>query len=70
MNRSLKLKRQAAGLSAAQLAELAGSKEMRIFAFERDRYPPRRDEAVRIAAALNAEAFELWPDLFQQEVIP
>ena len=64
MNTTLKHKRQAAGLSAADLAEQAGTKEMRIVAFERERYPPRRDEALRIAAALGADAWEIWPDLF------
>ena len=66
MNRLLTNARKTHGLSAAGLAELTGSKEMRIYAFERDRYPPRKDEALRIAAALGVEAFELWPDLFKE----
>lgn len=66
MNRTLTTLRKSRGKSAAALAEQAGSKEMRIYAFERDRYPPRRDEAIRIAAALGAEAWQIWPELFGQ----
>lgn len=70
MNMILRFRRRAAGLSAAELATRAGSKEMRVFAFERERYPPRRDEALRIAAVLGADAWEIWPDLFNNGETP
>ena len=64
MNDILKLKRLEKGLSAAKLAAEAGSREMRVFAFERGRYPPHRDEAIRIAVVLGTDPAELWPELF------
>ena len=59
MNR-LKELRHAAGLTAAALAEKANTFEMRIYAFERRRYPPRQDEARRIAEVLGADPDELF----------
>lgn len=58
--------RTAAGLTAYQLAQAAGSREPRIFAFERERYRPRTDEAQRIAVALGREVEDLFPDGMQR----
>ena len=60
---TLKELRLAAGLSAAALADKASTFEMRIYAFERRRYPPRPAEAKRIAKALNADPAALFPNL-------
>ena len=55
--------RRKAGLSAAVLAEVAGTDEMRVFAFERGRYKPHPDEADRIARVLGQPVETLFPDL-------
>ncbi len=57
--------RKRSGLSAVALAESAGSNEVRIFAFERGRYQPHRDEAMRISAALNTAPEILFPEMFK-----
>jgi ribosome-binding protein aMBF1 (putative translation factor) len=59
--------RRKAGLSAFGLATAAGTREPRIFAFERQRYRPTADEGRRIAEALNDEPARLFPDGFQRE---
>ena len=56
--------RKAAGLTAYQLATAASTREPRIYAFERDRYRPRVDEAQRIADVLHCDAAELFPSVF------
>lgn len=62
----LKALRQAAGLTAAGLADIAGSREMRIYAFERRRHRPHPDEARRIAQALDSKVEVLFPDMTGQ----
>ena len=57
--------RRAAGLTAYQLAQAAGSREQRIYAFERDRYRPGPEEARRLAVALGADVVEMFPDVFK-----
>ena len=70
MNQTLILARKNRGLSAAATAEQAGTLEMRIYAFERERHRPRKDEALRIAAVLGVDPWELWPELFGEGVSP
>jgi transcriptional regulator with XRE-family HTH domain len=59
----LKHARKAAGLSAAKLADLAGTREMRVYAFERERHRPRAEEAQRIAEVLHCDVRELFPNV-------
>lgn len=60
---TLKTAWQAAGLTAAALAEIAGTNEMRLYAISRRRYRPRPDEARRIAEVLRIDPAKLFPDL-------
>jgi DNA-binding XRE family transcriptional regulator len=62
MKRNLNEERRAAGLSAFKLATLAGTREPRIYSFERDRYRPRTDEAQRIAGVLGVAVSDLFPN--------
>ena len=64
----LHIARHRAGLTAFELAQAAGTREPRIFAFERARFRPRFDEAERIAKALNDDPARLFPDGFQSEI--
>lgn len=57
----LKKARVAAGLTAYALAKKADTLESRIYAYERQRFHPKRDEALRIAKALGASVEELFP---------
>lgn len=59
--------RQAAGLTAIRLAELAASTEQRVFQIERRRYRPKRDEARRIATVLDLPIRKLFPDGVQED---
>lgn len=65
---ALRQARIEAGLTAFALAERAASKEGRIYAFERGRHRPKRDEAIRISAALGKRAKDLFPDVFTEDV--
>ena len=58
--------RLAAGLTAWELAQAARTREPRIYAFERERYRPRADEAQRIAVALGHEVEDLFPEGFNE----
>lgn len=51
----MKKKRLELGLTAARLAELAGTQEMRVYFLERDRFLPKVPEAVRLAGALTQQ---------------
>lgn len=64
---SLKHHRVKAGLSAFQLAEMAGSSEMRVYFVERQRYRPRRAEAEGFARVLKTTVQKLFPDGVQHE---
>lgn len=64
---ALRQARTKAGLTAFALAERTASKEGRIYAFERGRHRPRRDEALRISAVLGERAEDLFPDVFAEE---
>ena len=59
--------RRRAGLTAYELAKQAGTREPRIYAFERERYRPTFAEAERIADVLHIDEAELFPDGFQRE---
>jgi len=59
----LKSRRMARGMTALQLALAAGSNETRIFALERGRCNPSRDEAEAIGRALGVRADSLFPEL-------
>jgi transcriptional regulator with XRE-family HTH domain len=63
---ALRQARMKARLTAFALAERAESKEGRIYAFERGRHRPKRDEALRISAVLGERADDLFPDVFQE----
>ena len=63
---TLQLKRTTAGLTAADLARLADTAEMRVYQFERGRFRPRPDEAARIAKVLGADVDDLFPAGVQQ----
>jgi len=70
MNRLMKQKRRERGFSAAETAEQAGTTEMRIYAFERDRFRPKVQEAHAIAAVLGCTAEELFPGMFPTPAAP
>jgi len=53
--------RKTAALTAYQLATAAGTREPRIYAFERNRHRPRFDEARQIAEVLQTTPEELFP---------
>jgi len=59
----LSYRRKSKGLSALALALAAGTSEMRIYAIERGRATPRREEAAALARALGAPVDTLFPDL-------
>lgn len=63
----LKNARRAAGLTALRLSELSGIAEQKIYAVERGRYRPRRDEALTWAAALAMPPETAFPELFDTE---
>lgn len=54
--------RMKAGLSAYELANRAGTLEMRVYAFERQRFNPHQDEAERLATVLGTMPEKLFPD--------
>ena len=58
-------RRKAKGLSALDLALDAGTSEMRIYAIERGRCTPGRDEAEALARALGMKSETLFPDVFK-----
>lgn len=66
MNELLKKKRLEAGMSALRLAQLSDSQEMRIYNFERGRFLPRPDEALRISGVLGADPRKLFPGLVER----
>ncbi len=66
---ALSEKRRAAGWTAMQLAKAAGTFEPRIYAFERDRFSPHFDEALRIANALGVPVAELFPRVIQRRTM-
>lgn len=63
MREKLKVLRLAAGLTALQLAQLAGTTESRIYAFERGRNRPHIQEGISIATALHVSPVEIFPDM-------
>ena len=60
----LKTARRAMGLTALQLGEHAGIKEQKVFAVERGRYLPTRDEATRWAGVLGMAPAKAFPAIF------
>jgi len=50
----------AAGLTALELADLAGTTENRLFPIERGRFRPRADEAARLASALGVSIHDIF----------
>lgn len=64
---SLRDKRNKAGLTALALGQLAGVHELRIYAIERGRIPPREGEAQRLALVLNNTPAELFPEHFSEK---
>ena len=64
IHNKLRQARDEASLTALRLGELAGVHEMRVYALERGRIPPRQREAQRIAAALDTTPAELFPGVF------
>lgn len=63
----LKTARKRAGLTALALGQAAGVNELRLYQLERGRFPPHRDEAERLAAALGMKPEKLFPALFVKE---
>jgi len=53
--------RIASGLTALELADIAGTTEMRVYSVERGRFRPRPGEARRLAVALGANPAEMFP---------
>jgi DNA-binding XRE family transcriptional regulator len=53
--------RNAAKLTAIQLADVAGTTEDRVYQIERGRFRPRPDEARRLALALGTDTDHLFP---------
>ncbi len=70
MNSLMKQKRRERGVSAAESAEQAGTTEMRWYAFERERYRPKPQEAYAIAEVLGCTAEELFPGMFPTKAAP
>ena len=64
MTNSLKAARVAAGMTAFALANAAGTREPRIYSFERERYNPSLSEAKAIAKVLCLNPAELFPRVF------
>ena len=64
---ALRQQRIRAGLSAFQLAEMAGTTEIRVYHIERSRYRPRRVEAEGFARALKKPVATLFPDGVQAD---
>jgi transcriptional regulator with XRE-family HTH domain len=62
----LKSRRMARGMTALQLALAAGSNETRVFALERGRCHPSRDEAEAIGRALGVKPETIFPELAQR----
>ncbi|HMP71772.1 MAG TPA: helix-turn-helix transcriptional regulator [Kiritimatiellia bacterium] len=58
----LKQARIESGLTALQLAEIAGTNEARIYQVERGRFRPRPDEAQRLADVLRIPVESLFPN--------
>lgn len=58
----LRKAREMVGLSAYALAQKAGTLEGRIFAFERQRFRPKSEEARRIAEALGTSVEDIFPE--------
>ena len=59
----LKARRLAHGMTALKLALATGSTEGRLYALERGRGNPSRDEAEAIGRALGVRADSLFPEL-------
>lgn len=66
MTTQLRTARQAANLTALQLADAASTLESRVYQIERGRYRPRPDEARRLALALGADPVEMFPSVFRE----
>ena len=64
---ALRQQRLRAGLSAFQLAERAGTTEIRVYHIERARYRPRRDEAEGFSRALKKPVAALFPNGVQAD---
>ena len=60
-NWKLKAAREAAGLTALTLGEMAGIGENKIYALERGRCRLKRDDAAKLADALGVPRWELAP---------
>ncbi len=59
----LRVWRTAVGLTQAELGRLSGVSRGRIIALERSRGKPRRSTALALAAVLDCEVADLWPEL-------
>ena len=55
--------RRALGLTALDLGERSGIGEEKVYAVERGRYRPTREEAVRWAAALGVPVESAFPEI-------
>lgn len=64
----LKNRRKARGMTGLALALAAGSNETRVFALERGRASPSRDEAEAISRALGVKPETIFPELSQRAV--
>lgn len=58
--------RKAAGLTALEVAESIGVREHAVYATERGRRTPSREEAIGWALALHTPAERLFPELFSE----
>jgi len=54
-------RRNKAGLTAYAIAQQIGTNETRVYAIERGRYRPKKDEAARIAKALGCAVVDIFP---------
>ena len=62
----LRMARRARYWTALELAERVGCTEDQIYFYERGRYKPTREAALRIASALGMNPEEAFPELFAE----
>jgi len=61
----LKEARRALSMTALDLAKIVHVKEQRVYAIERGRSTPSREEGLRLADALSLLPFEAFPEIFK-----
>lgn len=67
MKQDLRALRMKAGMTALEVGRRARIAELRVYALERNRFPPHPDEAERLGRVLEFDPRALWPNVFLTE---